>query len=154
MRLNILSWVLICMYIHWGEHFLKMNNHRRKRSPLCWSSALWEWNNCFPHISSYCNEILAVPDTEWQITAQFNYTSVGACVGGLGEGLWWREGGQLAFVEKCGAPESWYKSSVSFSVTLKTNGATFIKGLCHCSLIVLKWELLSAKRDWIECNDL
>ena len=47
------------------------------------------------------------------------------------------EGGQLAFVEKRGSLKSLHKSSVSFSVLL-TNGATFIKGLCHCTLIVLK----------------
>ncbi len=52
--------------------------------------------------------------------------------GGRGEG-----GGQLAFVEKCGSPKSVHKSFVSFPVLL-TNSATFIKGLCHCTLIVLK----------------
>lgn len=71
--------VLIFMYIqHRGLFiFFLMNNHRRKRSPLCWSSALWEWNNCFSHISSYCNEMVAAPDTEWQITPRFNHTGVG-----------------------------------------------------------------------------
>lgn len=57
-----------------------------ERSPLCWSSALWEWNNCFSHISSYCNEILAVPDTEWQITPRFNHASVGFSGGDGGAG--------------------------------------------------------------------
>lgn len=146
--------VLIFMYIHCGEHFLKMNNHRRKRSPLCWSSALWEWNNCFSHISSYCNEILAVPDTEWQITPRFNHTSVRAGVGGAGGGWARGRGGQLAFVGKVWLSQvSPHKSFVSFSVLL-TNSATFIKGLCHCTLIVLKWELLSEEREWIERNDL
>lgn len=57
---------------------------------------------------------------------------MGAGVGGRGG-----DGGQLAFVEKYRSPKSLHKSFVSFSVLL-TNGGTFIEGLCHCTLIVLK----------------
>lgn len=67
------------------------------------------------------------------------------------EGGGWRVegvvGGQFAFVgKKRGSPKSLHKSSVSFAVFL-TNDATFIKGLCHCTLIVLKCELLSEERE-------
>lgn len=69
----------------------------------------------------------------------------------VGCGGGWRRveglgGGQFAFVgKKRGSPKSLHKSSVSFAVLL-TNDATFIKGLCHCTLIVLKCELLSEER--------
>lgn len=110
---------LIFMYIQHREQFLKMNNHRRKRSPLCWSSALWEWNNCFSHISSYCNEIVAVP-WHWMTDYATVQSHKCGCVGlvggedgGLGVG---GNGGQLAFVGKQGSPKSLHESFVSLSV--------------------------------------
>lgn len=59
-------------------------------------------------------------------------------VGGEASGGGGGRGGQLAFVGECSSTKSLHeKPFVSFSVLL-TNGATFIKGLCHCALIVLK----------------
>lgn len=57
---------------------------------------------------------------------------VGEGGGGSGDGA-----GQMVSVGKRGSRKSLHKSFVSFSVLL-TNSATFIKGLCHCTLIVLK----------------
>lgn len=89
------------MYIHRQDHFLKMNNHKRKGHRCAEVVHYGSGIIAFSHISSYCNEILAVPDTEWQITPRFNHTSVdvgtvAVVVEGIGGGM---EGGQLAFVE-------------------------------------------------------
>ena len=138
------------MYIQHREHFLKMNNHRRKG------------HRC-AEVVHYRSGIIAfltlVPIVmkSWQcptLNDRLRHGSItqvwvwggrraggraalmeGMAEGRGGEGL--GGGGQLAFVEKCGSPKSLHKSFVSFSVLL-TNGATFIKGLCHCTLIVLK----------------
>lgn len=145
--------VLIFMYIHCGEHFLKMNNHRRKG------------HRC-AEVVHYGSGIIAfltlVPIVmkSWQCLTLNDrlghrpITQVWVWGGGVdGGSRRWADGGQLAFVEKRGSPKSLCDSFVSFSVLL-TNGATFIKGLCRCSLIVLEWELLSEEREWIERNDL
>jgi len=129
------------MYIHPVEHFLKMNNRR------------WKGHRC-AEVVHYGSGIIAfltllpIVMKSWQLPTLNDRVRRGAIIqvvvaGVGGGGGRWRAGGwvhlagQLAFVEKCGSPKSPHKPFVSFSVLL-TNGATFIKGLCHCTLIVLK----------------
>jgi len=134
-KLNIPdSRVLIFMYIHHREQFLKMNNHR------------WKGHRC-AEVVHYGSGIIAfftlVPIVMKSrqrptLNDRFRHGSIThVWVRGAGGGWDGDGGGQLAFVEKCGSPKSLHKSFVSFSV-LFTNSATFIKGWCHCTLIVLK----------------
>lgn len=83
--------VLIFMYIHCGEHFLKMNNHRRKghrcAEVVHYGSGIIAFLTLVPIVMKSWQW----PDVEWQITLWFNHASVGArvwvsAVGGVGVG--------------------------------------------------------------------
>lgn len=101
------STVSVLMYIHHWGNTSENEQSQTERSPLCWASALWEWNNCFSNITSHCNEILAVADTEWQIMPRFNHACVcGWCVCVWGGG--W--GGSIGFCWKRVSLKSQHKS--------------------------------------------
>lgn len=150
--------VLIFMYIHCGEHFLKMNNHRRKghrcAEVVHYGSGIIAFLTLVPIVMKSWQW----PDVEWQITLWFNHASVGArvwvsAVGGVGVG-------HLPFLKKekekksVSPPQSLHINHLYHFQSFLTNCATFIEGLCCCTLIVLKWELLSEESEWIEHNDL
>lgn len=131
------------------HHVLKMNNPRlkghRRAKVVHYGSGIIAFLILAPNGS--------VRRLNDRLQVRLNHAServgagmVAAAVGGMRGCLWGLRGVNWLFLRRVALTSTWHKSFVSFAVLL-TGGASFIKGLCHCTLIVKKCEPLSEERE-------